>query len=189
MLTNADALNSVVQFLNQHDVPYMLIGGVANALWGQVRATRDADFKVSIGNRSIAEFRQLVSKQFSERQTTVPPHLQPPHIIHVWATAGVAVDFFVSIFDYELQAIEHAVGAVIEGVPIRICTAEDLIVHKAIANREQDWIDIEGVLIRQHAKLDQAYILNWLRQFAAALETPDIVTRYEQLRAKRRTAL
>lgn len=76
----------------------------------------------------------------------------------------------------------------IEGVPIRICTAEDLIVHKAIANRDQDWIDIEGVLIRQRARLDQAYILNWLRQFAEALETPDIVTHYEQLRAKHQTA-
>ena len=187
MLTNADALNRVVRFLNQHNIPYMLIGGVANAMWGQVRATRDADFKVSLGDRSIAEFRQLVGQQFSHRPTMAPPQLQPPHIIHVWATTGVAVDFFVSVFDYELRAIAHAADAVIEDVPIRICTAEDLIVHKAIANRAQDWIDIEGVLIRQRAKLDQAYILNWLRQFAEALETPDIVTRYEQLRAKYRT--
>ncbi len=184
MLTDAGVLRQVVQFLDQHHIPYMLIGGIANAMWGQVRATRDADFKVGIGDRSISEFKQLVTRQFPERQTAVPPQLQPPHVIHVWAAPGIAVDFFISIFDYEQQAIERAVKTMIEGVPTRICTADDLIIHKAVANREQDWIDIEGVLIRQGSKLNQPYIIRWLQQFAEGLENPEILTRYQQLRER-----
>jgi hypothetical protein len=188
MLTNAEALKRVIEFLDHHQIPYMLIGGLANAMWGQVRVTRDVDFKVSIGDRSIAEFRQLITQQFPERPTAVPPHLQPPHIVHVWAAPGVAVDFFISVFEYEQAAIARAAETVLEDVRIRVCMAEDLVIHKVIANREQDWIDIEGILIRQRRSLDQPYILNWLRQFADALETPEIVSRYERLKTKYETA-
>ena len=53
--------------------------------------------------------------------------------------------------------------------------------YRAISNRSQDWIDIEGVLIRQRGKLDDAYIRDWLSQFAEALENPEILTRFNQL--------
>jgi hypothetical protein len=39
-----------------------------------------------------------------------------------------------------------------------ICGAEDLIVFKAFAGREQDWIDIEGIALRQHHRLDEQLI-------------------------------
>lgn len=52
---------------------------------------------------------------------------------------------------------------------------------KAISEREKDWSDIEGVLMRQSEKLDQAYILGWLEQFAQALERSDLLQRYRLL--------
>jgi hypothetical protein len=33
-------------------------------------------------------------------------------------------------------------------------TAEDLIALKAFADRPKDWLDIDGILIRQYATLD-----------------------------------
>ena len=184
MLPNPDALRVVLDFLSSHKVPYMVIGGLANSVWGEVRVTRDADFKVSIGDRPVSEFREWVLNRFPERETGVPPRLQSAHIIHIWAMPGVAVDLLVSIFDYERQAIERAVPMTIGGVSARVCTAEDFVIHKVVANRDQDWIDVERVLIRQKSKLDQKYILDWLKQFAEALETPDLLTRYQQLQAR-----
>jgi len=182
MLPDPGALKLVVDFLVRNNVPYMVIGGLANSVWGEVRLTRDADFKVSIGDQTLEEFRVLVSRYFPERQTGIPAQLQSAHIIHIWARPGVPVDLLVSIFDYERDAIERALDMTIEGVAVRVCTAEDLIIHKVVANREQDWIDIERVLVRQRSKLDQAYVLNWLTQFSEALEAPDLLIRYRQLR-------
>jgi len=93
----------------------------------------------------------------------------------------MAVDLLMSVFDYERQAIARAVDATIEGIPARVCTAEDLIIHKGIANRTQDWMDIEGVLLRQGNKLDVAYVRDWLTQFAEALEKPELLTRFNEL--------
>jgi predicted nucleotidyltransferase len=184
MLPNPDAIRAVVGFLINQNVPYMVIGGMANAVWGEVRATRDADFKISIGEHSLSEFRDLVLGRFPERQTGVPPHLQSRHVIHIWAMPGVAVDLLVGIFDYERQAIDRASEMTVEGVRVRMCTAEDLIVHKVVANRAQDWIDVERVLMRQKSKLDQKYILGWIQQFAEGLDNPELLRRYRQLQAQ-----
>jgi predicted nucleotidyltransferase len=180
MIINPQALQIVVDFLTEHHIPYMVIGGLANAIWGETRATRDADFKVSV-DMSLAEFRKLVFEHFRERHTNIPPHLQSTQILHIWATPNTTVDLLVSIFDYERQAIDRAVEMDIEGVPARVCTAEDLIIHKAIADRGKDWIDIEGILMRQRGKLDLKYIRDWLTQFAEALEKPELVTRFDNL--------
>lgn len=183
MLTSPDALRAVIDFLADHHISYMLIGGLANAVWGEVRATHDADFKVSI-DMPLAEFRGLVLNRFPERQTQIPPHLRSPYVLHIWAAPGVAVDIFVSVFEYERLAIGRATEMTLEGVPVRVCTAEDFIVHKVVANREYDWIDVERVLIRQKSRLDQNYILGWIGQFAESLESPEIMARYRQLRAR-----
>ena len=35
-----------------------------------------------------------------------------------------------------------------------MCSAEDLVVFKAFAGRERDWLDIEGIVLRQVEALD-----------------------------------
>ena len=62
-----------------------------------------------------------------------------------------------------------------------VCTAEDLIIQKAIAGRTKDWQDIEGIVIERFAQLDQHYLEDWLAQFAEALDQPDIMTHYRQI--------
>jgi len=180
MLYSPDALKRVIAFLNENHIPYMVIGGLAISTWGEARVTLDADFKISI-DMPLAEFRKLVFERFPERPTNIPKHMLSPHVIHIWAMPNVAADLLVSIFDYERQAIQRAVEIEIEGVPTRVCTAEDLIIHKAIAERVKDWNDIEGILMRQRGKLDVKYVRHWLSQFAEALEKPEILTRFNQL--------
>jgi len=87
----------------------------------------------------------------------------------------------VCIFDYEKEAVRRAVATEIMGVPTRVCTAEDFIIHKVIANRGKDWLDIPSILMRQRGKLDVKYVRHWLSQFAEALENPELLTRFNHL--------
>ena len=43
---------------------------------------------------------------------------------------------------------------------------------------------MDDQLIEQWGKLDQTYIEDWLSQFAAALESPELLARYLALRKK-----
>jgi len=77
--------------------------------------------------------------------------------------------------------IERAIDYEIEeGKTIRLCSAEDLIIHKAVAGRPQDRSDIQGIVYRQGERLDIEYIRNWLGQFAELLEEPEIQNRFER---------
>jgi len=180
MFNNPATMQSVIDFLNERHIPYMLIGGLAISIWGEMRVTHDVDFKVSV-DMPLADFRQLVLEHFPARPTNIPPHKLSPYVIHIWGSPGVAADILVSMFDYEREAIKRAVNAEVMGVTTRICTAEDFIIHKAIANREKDWMDVASIIMRQRGKLDIKYIRNWLAQFADALENPEILKRFDVL--------
>jgi hypothetical protein len=79
---------------------------------------------------------------------------------------------------YEEQIIKRAVSRDLGGWSIQVCSAEDLIIQKVVAGRDRDWLDVEELWIAQHGRLDQAYIEDWLSQFAEALEQPEIFSGY-----------
>ena len=180
MFNNPNSMQDVIRFLEQHKIPYMLIGGLAISVWGEMRVTHDVDFKVSI-DMPIADFRKLVLDHFPERPSNIPAHKKSAHVVHIWASPDVAADILVSIFDYEKQAIQRAVVAEIMGISTRVCTAEDFVIHKSIANRDKDWLDVSSILQRQKGKLDVKYIRKWLKEFAEGLETPELLAHFEKL--------
>jgi hypothetical protein len=51
---------------------------------------------------------------------------------------------------------------------------------KAVAQRPKDLNDIEA-LLRAHADLDLGRVVRWTREFATALETPEILAGLERL--------
>ena len=180
MFDTPQVFQSVINFLDEHKIPSKVIGGLTMSIWGEGRATHDADFKVVI-DTSLDAFRKLVLSRFPERPTKIPTHKKSQYVLQVWAAPDVATDLLVCIFDYEKEAVRRAVAIEIMGVPTRVCTPEDFIIHKAIANRGKDWLDIPQVLFRQRGKLDLQYIRLWLKQFSEALEMPELLKRFEEL--------
>jgi hypothetical protein len=57
---------------------------------------------------------------------------------------------------------------------------------KAFAARSQDWIDIEGILICQHGRLDWTYICANLEPIAELKENPGLVMQLRALEQKAR---
>jgi hypothetical protein len=179
-----EAITILKDFLEEHAIRYMVIGGVANSVWGEPRATTDADLVLLLGGRSIAEFVELVSTRFQFLRPNPVEFARRTYVVPIQATDDVSADLSLAMLPYEEQAIGRAMVTDIEGVRVPVCTAEDLVIYKAISERAKDWLDIEGILLRQGTKLDRDYVVGWLKQFAQALESPEIVTRYKSLRAR-----
>lgn len=53
--------------------------------------------------------------------------------------------------------------------------------HKAFANRDQDWLDIRGILKRNRQKLNQTQILEELRPLVELKEEPEIIQHLERM--------
>ena len=59
---------------------------------------------------------------------------------------------------------------------LRTCSAEDLVVLKAFAGRDVDWLDIGGVAVRQAGRLDERLIfreLEPLLELKGSLDSAD----------------
>jgi predicted nucleotidyltransferase len=172
------ALREAVAFLDSQGYRYAVIGGIANQIWGQARFTYDIDLKVLVPNFEYDTVRATVNETFPEPGR---PDL-PFNPLIVSAKIGeVIVDFLLITPGYEEQIITRAIRYALDDLSIWVCSAEDLIIQKAIAGRVRDWQDLEGILIEQYAQLDQRYLEDWLTQFAEALEQPDILSQYRQI--------
>jgi hypothetical protein len=64
---------------------------------------------------------------------------------------------------------------------ILTCGAEDLIVFKAFAGRDGDWLDIAGVVARQGPKLDRRVIWDELLPLLELKGTPEHADRLRSL--------
>ena len=171
-------LKEVVTFLEKQGYRYAIIGGIALAQWGFVRTTQDVDVKVLVPDTNYAAVRSVLRAAFPEPARTQLP--QNPLIVSV-SIWGVVVDFLLTLPGYEEQIIERAVARDLGGWSIQVCSAEDLIIQKVVAGRGRDWLDVEELLIAQHSRLDEAYIEEWLAQFAEALEQPEMLSAYQAL--------
>lgn len=184
MSAKTEALQKLKAFFEKHSIRYMVIGGLANTVWGQPRFTFDADLKVALGELGITEFGELVGECFQFRRADAVRFARQAYVLLIQVTDQIPADLSIGLLPYEVQAIERSVGIDVENVRLPVCTAEDLIIHKAISLREKDWLDIEGILIRQQDKIDQDYVLDWLEQFAEVLGRPDMLVRYQELRTR-----
>lgn len=106
---------------------------------------------------------------------------QRNRVVLVRASNGCPVDISLALPGYEDEVMRRAMDYELEpGKAVRLCSAEDLIIHKAVAGRPQDLRDIEGIVYRQRDVLDTDYIRLWLREFGAALEALDLPERFER---------
>ena len=80
MFNDPASMQRVVDFLNVHNIPYMLIGGLAISTWGEMRVTHDADFKVAI-DMPVADFSKLDLKYIRRWLTQFTEALETPEIL------------------------------------------------------------------------------------------------------------
>ncbi|OGR56819.1 MAG: hypothetical protein A2X36_08450 [Elusimicrobia bacterium GWA2_69_24] len=167
------ALRALSSFLEERRFPYMVIGGVANLAWGRPRSTLDIDVTVwSPAGAESALIAALCSaftalpaepEQFALETRVLPLEVE-----------GFRVDLILGQLPYEEQAIRRARLVDMEGLQVRVCSPEDLIVHKIISDRPRDLEDVRGIVRAQGAALDRAYLDPLVRGLAADLARPGI---------------
>lgn len=102
-------------------------------------------------------------------------------VLPVNVPGGSEADISLGLPGYEEEVVARAVSYDVgDGRTVRLCSAEDLVIHKTIAGRPQDLLDIEGIIARQAAGLDVEYLRRWLRELAAVADDPDIIDRFER---------
>lgn len=181
MNAQEEAAWEIHQFLRLLQVPYAIIGGTAVQFWGEPRLTEDIDLTVATPLDDPETFIKHILERFSPRVEDAHQFARKSRVILVRASNDTPLDISLGLPGYEDQVVERAVAyEFAPGKQMQICSAEDLIIHKAVASRPQDIRDIEGVIFRQKNNLDATYIRQWLTIFAELLENPEIPQAFER---------
>lgn len=176
-----EPLQKAVSFLEKSGYRYAVIGGIAVSQWSGIRATEDVDIKVLVPDMDYQGVRQAIRQAFPELARTHIP--ENPFIVAV-KIDQIIVDFLLTLPGYEENIINRAINLDFGNFGVWICSAEDLIIQKAVADRGKDWPDIENLLIDQWGNLDHQYIEYWLAQFSEALEQDQIFLKYSSMKKK-----
>ena len=172
--------------LLRQGLPFCIIGGLAVQRWGQPRVTEDVDAMMYTDLTDEESAIANMLSEFEPRREDAAEFAQVRRVLLlIDPSTKVGIDISLGAFDYEKHAAERSsLAEFAPGVSLRTCSAEDLIVYKAFADRDLDWIDIKGVLVRQYGRLDFELIEAELRLLVHLKESPEIWERWMLMRKK-----
>jgi predicted nucleotidyltransferase len=181
------ALAAVTAWLRQADVPAAVIGGVAASLLGRPRVTKDVDLVALVEDDDVPDLLSLGTQHgITPRAEDAVAFAKVSRVLLLkHEPSGIEIDLSMATLPFEREVIERAIERSIRGVVIRLATADDLVVMKAIALRPRDVADIEA-LLDTHPHLDLERIRSYLRAFTEALETDDFSAEFERVLAQQR---
>ena len=174
----------VIQQLDNLNIPYLVGGSLASALYGEPRASIDADLVADLKTEHVASLARALASEFYAAQEAMLEAIRAQrsfNLIHL------ATSFKVDIFVRKKRAFDDAQFArrtrqIVATDPERtayIATAEDTMLAKLEWYKigggvsERQWRDVLGILKTQGNALDQKYL--W--QMASQLQVSDLLER------------
>jgi len=151
--------------------------------WGEPRVTQDVDLTLLTGFGNEDAYIRTVLQKFNARIENADAFALRNRVLLLQSNTGIGIDIALGALDFEERAVQRA--SFYEFLPethLFTCSAEDLIVYKAFAARPRDWVDIEGILIRQHDAIDWNYVQEQLVPLVTLKEEPEILCQLEKLK-------
>jgi len=181
-----EAAREVQNLLESQVAEFCFIGGLAIQRWGEPRFTNDADISLLTRFVHDEKWTDYLLAHFTPRNPNAREFALSRRVLLLQAANGVGLDISLGGLDFEIRSVGRASPWILpDGFAITTCTAEDLIVHKAFAARDRDWLDVDTILMRQGSKLDTSLIFEELEPLVALKEEPEILVKLRSLMRKR----
>ena len=170
------AVGAIARFLEERRVPYMLIGGIANLVWGEPRSTLDVDASVLVDEAAWPDLVSALRSSFHIIPKDPLAFLRQTHVLPIETRDSVRIDLLWAKLPYEHKAITRASLEEVAGHRVRVCRPEDLIIHKIISERPKDREDVRAIVRQQGPRLDRRYLNQAVRALSNALDQPELLT-------------
>jgi len=169
-----EAAAEIQGFFLERDWRSAVIGGLAVQRWGEPRQTRDVDLALLTGIGGEHEYVDAILARFPARRPDGRAFALTYRVLLIQSTAGVPLDISLAALPYEERVMSRSSPfAFTSDCVITTCSAEDLVVLKAFADRPQDWLDVEGIIVRQRSELDRTLVRRELRELLDLKEDLD----------------
>jgi hypothetical protein len=183
--TSKELLDGALEFadaMSNAPVRYALIGGLAAGYRTHPRATRDIDFLLFVPQMALPPLlMDLARRGFDFDELAVIREWTQHHMATI-SYHGIRVDLLKPVLPAYQHILDRATTETWLDHPIRVASAEGLILLKLLAFRTQDVLDIENLVAASGKNLD----LDWIRNEWQTIESLDDprMKRLEELVAK-----
>lgn len=157
----------------------MVVGGIANIVWGIERATFDIDITIWIEQRYEGIIIEELIKTFRVNINNPRKFVDELRVLPLRMEDDLPIDIIFGSLPFEKRAIERASEVEHLGIDFKVITPEDLIITKIISERLKDREDVSGIIIRQGNKLDRKYLDKHIYELSEFLNRDDIWQFYE----------
>lgn len=175
------AAAAVQGFCDEEGWRFCFIGALAVIRWGEPRLTQDVDLTVLTGFGGEERYVDALLGRFAPRREDAR-RFALQYRVALLESGGVPIDIALGAMPFEEHAVARSSAwALPDGTFIRTCSAEDLIVFKAFAGRDKDWLDLEGIVVRQGPRLDTGLIVEELGPLLDLKGTTEDLNRLQRL--------
>lgn len=134
---------------------FCFIGGLAVQRWGEPRLTLDVDCTLMTGLGQEARYVDELLAVFAGRGDRPRDFALANRVLLLHGPSRVPLDIALGAMPFEERCVARASTFDIgHGQSLLTCAAEDLVVFKAFAGRDRDWLDVESIVLRQGDALD-----------------------------------
>ena len=168
-------LDSIHNLCELNSIQYAIIGGIAGISYNLSRTTQDIDLTILTDLNEIENVGKLLLKKFRPVKNNPIEFFKKYFVFpSVCKNTGIRVDFAAGLSGFDKLVIARRQKARIGKVEIFVCTVEDLIIYKLVANRTQDIADVEQLISLHRQNLDSNY-LNKIAKSFVDIERGDIL--------------
>ena len=151
-----EAAQEIQQFCRSRNWRFCFIGGIAVQRWGEARLTRDADLTVYTGIGDELRYIEALLGAFKSRFESAREFALGHRVLLLRASNGIPLDVTLGALPFEDKAVASASAEeIVAGVRLQLAPPGALVVFKVFANRPQDWLDVEGIIVKS------GHLINW----------------------------
>jgi Nucleotidyl transferase AbiEii toxin, Type IV TA system len=172
-----ERVRDILRTLNEAQIHYAIIGGVAMGYHSIPRATQDIDVLVS--REDIPRVQRLLQ----------PYYRRGTAVVMIFDVEGTHLDVLPATLRYGRTAIENAIDVLVHDIPAKVVSVRDLLLLKlfAIPDRPdpvkamQDRTDVAALLRDNADTISQEDITYLVRTLLGLAFTRQDVEKYQQL--------
>jgi len=148
-------LLDVAAVIDKQGIDYVVIGAMAAAVYGPIRATIDADALISVGLAKLKQLQGALKRAGLRADLRQGDAEDPiPALLAVTDKHGNRVDILAGLRGLDSNAFARAIEVPLQGSPLRIVGREDFIAMKCFAGSQKDIADARDVLRSAKAPID-----------------------------------
>lgn len=179
------ALEALCLGLTEAGAPWAVIGGVAVIARGVRRFTTDIDVAVRGDAISVESLLNSLARFSIAPRIDDAVRFAEANLVLLLRHRDTGVDLDISLAwsAFEHDALATSTMTSFGRVRAPMCTAESLVVFKAIAGRPKDIEDAEALLLL-HPDIDRSRVRSRVEELSVLAEAPEILEAFERLLRK-----